>query len=122
MRNNAIQAVFSAVLLFCAAVSVAHSEEDLFDVKTAALYIEQGTAYLKAGDLDSAIDKFEESAAVNPDAQAYYFLGYAYYLKSKRGDAGSREQARENFGKAYELDPGFSPSGGKTTAPDPSAR
>jgi len=98
-----------------------HAEEELFDTKAAAKHIEQGIADLKAKNLDAAISEFEESASINPEAEAFYYLGYAYYLKGRSGDADSRVQSRENFDKAYELDPNFSPSRYKPAEPAPAA-
>jgi tetratricopeptide (TPR) repeat protein len=96
-----------------------HAEEELFDTKEAARHLDQGIAYLKAKNLDAAISEFEETAAINPEAEAYYYLGYAYYLKGRRGDADSRVQSRENFDQAYDIDPNFSPMRYKTGEPMP---
>jgi tetratricopeptide (TPR) repeat protein len=88
----------------------AFSADELFDTKAAAQHTEKGIEHLKGKDLDAAIKEFEASVAINPDAEAYYFLGYTYYLKGKTGDGESRKLSRENFDKAYELNPNFSPS------------
>jgi tetratricopeptide (TPR) repeat protein len=95
-----------------------HTEE-LFDTKTAAKHFDQGMAYLNAKNLDAAISEFEESASLNPEAEVYYYLGYAYYLKGRSGDAESRVQARENFDSAYDIDPNFSPMRYKSGEPAP---
>ncbi len=91
------------------------AEEELFDTKAASQHLDQGVAYLKAKNFDAAISEFETSAGINPDAEAYYYLGYAYYLKGRTGDEESRNKSRENFERAYEIDPNFSPSRFKPT-------
>lgn len=102
-------------MLFLTAFSLgnivpAYSADELFDTKAASAHTEKGIEHLKKKDLDAAIREFEESVSINPDAEAYYFLGYAYYLKGKTGDGESRKRSKENFEKAYELNPGFTPS------------
>jgi tetratricopeptide (TPR) repeat protein len=85
------------------------AEEELFDAKAAAQHIEQGIERLNAKDYDAAIAEFEESATISPEAEAYYYLGYTYYLKGRAKDGGNRNLSRENFEKAYEIDPSFTP-------------
>jgi tetratricopeptide (TPR) repeat protein len=97
----------------------AFSAEEPFDTATAAKHVEQGVAFLKAKNFDAAINEFEEAASVNPDAEAYYYLGYAYYLKGKKGDGESRKKSRESFEKAYEINPNFTPSRYKPAGPAP---
>lgn len=86
------------------------AEEELFDTQAANQHLDQGIAYLKMKNFDAAIREFDASADINPDAEAYYYLGYAYYLKGRTGDGESRSKSRENFERAYEIDPNFSPS------------
>ena len=93
-----------------AAANIAFAEEELFDTKEANSYFEQGIKYLQTKKLDSAVTALEESVSIAPNAEAYYFLGYAYYLKGRSGDAESRKKAIENFENAYELEPGFTPT------------
>lgn len=88
--------------------------EELFDTKTASAHIEKGIAHLKADNYAEAIKEFEESTAIYPGAEAYYFLGYSYYLGSKNGDGKSRNKAMESFERTYELDPNFTPTRSKT--------
>lgn len=90
--------------------SVCFAEEEIFDIKAAAAHIEKGIHHLKAKKYDAAISEFEEAAAIHPEAEPFYYLGYAYYLKGKAGDEESRQKAIENFGKAYDLDPNFTPT------------
>lgn len=90
--------------------SVCLAEEEIFDIKAAAAHIEKGIHHLKAKKYDAAISEFEEAAAIHPEAEPFYYLGYAYYLKGKAGDEESRQKAIENFGKAYDLDPNFTPT------------
>jgi tetratricopeptide (TPR) repeat protein len=85
------------------------AEEELFDTKAAVQHLEQGIAHLNAKHYDAAIAEFEESAAISPEAEAYYYLGYAYYLKGRTKDGENRNLSRENFEKAYEIDPNFTP-------------
>src|SRR5574341_815395 len=122
MRRKTISLVLVAAL--CAGFgATAYSTEELFDTKAAAMHTEKGVEYLRTKKFDSAIKEFEEAAATAPDADAYYYLGYAYYMKGKTGgDGESRKKARENFDKAYELDPNFTPSKlklGEPARPEP---
>ncbi len=92
--------------------------EELFDTKTASDHIEKGIAKLKAGSYDAAIGEFEEASSISPDAEAYYYLGYAYYMKGKKtGDGDSRKKSLEYFNEAYEIDPNFTPSRYKPAMP-----
>ncbi len=108
MRRIMVILMVSAVVL--AAFHLAGAEEELFDTKAAAAHIEKGITHLKNKNYDAAINELEEAADINPDAEAYYYLGYAYYMKGKKGDAESRKKSIEAFDKAYELNPGFTPS------------
>ena len=112
----------SAVWIFCIALMcsplAALAQEDLFDSKAASEHMEKGVAHLKAKKIDAAISEFEASAEINPDAEAYYFLGYAYYLKGRAGDAESRRLSREYFDEAYAIEPNFSPSRYKPAEPN----
>ena len=103
-----------AMLLILALVLVplatAFAEEDLFDTAGAAPHVKQGIAHLKAKKISAAIAEFEKAAAIAPEAETYYYLGYAYYLQGKQKDGASRKKSREYFEKAYDLDPNFSPS------------
>ncbi len=86
------------------------ADEDLFDTKEAAVHLEKGISYLKNKKYDAAIKELDDAASINPDAESYYYLGYAYYMKGKTGDAESRKKSIECFDKAYELNPAFTPS------------
>jgi tetratricopeptide (TPR) repeat protein len=116
MGTHRILKVVLAILLGLAPLA-AHAADELFDTKEAAQHIEKGVAHLKAKNFDAAIGEFEESAELNPDAEAYYYLGYAYYLKGRNGDAESRALSRENFEKTYEIDPNFTPTRYKPAQP-----
>lgn len=118
MAYNRSLIVVLTVLLSMVAVP-AFSEEELFDTATASKYIEQGISCLKAKDYDAAIKEFVKSAAIAPEADAYYYLGYAYYMKSRKVDGESRRMSLENFEKAYEIDPNFTPTRYKTAEPAP---
>jgi tetratricopeptide (TPR) repeat protein len=108
MRRTVAILVVSAVVF--AGVQLANAEEELFDTKTATAHVEKGLAHLKDKKYDSAISELEEAVSINPDAEAYYYLGYAYYMQGKKGDTESRKKAIESFDKVYELNPGFTPS------------
>jgi len=117
--NNKIVMAFFITILACLVATPSHSAEELFDTATATKHLEKGISFLKAKKYDAAIGEFEQSAEVNPDAEAYYYLGYTYYLKGRKGDEASRKKSRENFDKAYEINPNFSPSRFKPTEPAP---
>jgi tetratricopeptide (TPR) repeat protein len=55
------------------------------------------------------------------EAEAYYYAGYAYYLKGRSGDEDSRQKSVEYFDRAYEINPNFSPNKFKPTEPVPGA-
>jgi tetratricopeptide (TPR) repeat protein len=102
--------VVTMVILLCLGVQFAAAEDDLFDTKAAAEYLEKGLAQLRTKNVEEAISALEESVAIAPQAEAYYYLGYAYYLKGRSGDGESRKLSIESFEKAYDLEPGFTPT------------
>ena len=106
--NRSLIYVLTAMLSMAAAP--AFPAEEVFDTATASRHLEQGISHLKAKDFDAAITEFDESASISPEAEAYYYLGYAYYMKSKKSDGENRQRALENFDRAYEIDPNFSPT------------
>ncbi len=111
MKKNklTVLCVFAAMLVVAPVLS--HSEEELFDTKAAMQHTEKGIAHLKAKNYDAAAKEFEESSTIYPDAEAFYYLGYAYYMKGKiRNDGESRKKSMENFQRAYELNPNFTPT------------
>ena len=111
------------VIAFVPAGWAAEKEEPLFDTKAATADLEKGLSLVKAKKYDDAIQLFEEAAATNPDveAEAYYYAGYAYYMKSKSGDEDSRQKSIEFFDRAYEINPNFSPNKFKPAEPMPGA-
>jgi tetratricopeptide (TPR) repeat protein len=109
--------VIIAALAFACLPATAVAEEELFDTKAAAAHIEKGIHLLKAKKTDAAIQEFEEAVAAAPEAEAYYLLGYAYYLKSKTGDDDARQKSIENFDMAYQINPNFSPNKFKPAEP-----
>ena len=121
MKKKSLLVVLFLIALLGAAVFPAHADEELFDTKAAAQHMDNGIAYLKAKNFDAAIREFEAAEEINPDAEAYYYLGYAYYLKGRTGDKESRIKSRENFKNAYEIDPNFTPTRLKPTEPAPAA-
>ena len=111
MRTIIVSALLSAAVLAGGAPQQARAAEELFDTKAASAHIEKGISHLKSKNYDAAIKEFEESASVSPDAEPYYYLGYAYYMKAKKtNNPESRKKSMENFAKAYELNPNFTPS------------
>ena len=122
MKNKSLLVVLFLIALLGAAVFPAHADEELFDTKAAAQHMDNGIAYVKAKNFDAAIREFEAAAEINPDAEAYYYLGYAYYLKGRTGDKESRIKSRENFKNAYEIDPNFTPTKLKPTEPVPATQ
>ncbi len=122
MRTIIVSAFLSAAILAGGAPQQARAAEELFDTKAASAHIEKGINHLKSKNYDAAIKEFEESASVSPDAEPYYYLGYAYYMKAKKtNDPESRKKSMENFAKAYELNPNFTPSRFKPEATPPEA-
>jgi tetratricopeptide (TPR) repeat protein len=115
--NRSLIYVLTAMLSMAAAP--AFPAEEVFDTATASRHLEQGISHLKAKDFDAAITEFDESAAISPEAEAYYYLGYAYYMKSRKSDGEDRKKALENFDRAYEIDPNFSPTRFKPSEPAP---
>lgn len=103
-----------ATVLWFSAVPLIMAEEELFDSKTATEHLEKGLSHLKARNYGSAVTELEESITYSPNAEAYYYLGYAYYLVGRSGDAESRKKSIECFDKCYELNPGFRPTRYKT--------
>jgi tetratricopeptide (TPR) repeat protein len=97
----------------------AYPADELFDTATASKHIERGISFLKVKDFDAAIKEFDESVTIAPEAEAYYYLGYAYYMKSRKAGGESRRMSLDSFEKAYEIDPNFSPTGYKPSEPAP---
>jgi len=93
---------------------MASAEEELFDTKAAVQHVEKGISLLHAKKYNAAIEEFEQSIQIAPEAEAYYYLGYAYYLRGRNGDLENKALSRENFEKAYEIDPNFTPSRTRT--------
>lgn len=123
MRGKIACILMIMMVIAFAPAGWAAEEEPLFDTKTAAADLEKGLGLVKAKKYDAAIELFEEAAATNPDveAEAYYYAGYAYYLKSKSGDEDSRQKSIEYFDRAYEINPNFSPNKFKPAEPLPGA-
>jgi tetratricopeptide (TPR) repeat protein len=115
--NRSLITVLTVMVSFIAAP--AFPEDGLFDTAAASKHMEQGISCLKAKDFDAAIHEFNELAAIAPEADAYYYLGYAYYMKSRKADGEGRKLSLENFEKAYEIDPHFSPTRFKPSEPAP---
>jgi len=111
MINNRLAALCVLAFVLMLAPAVGRSAEELFDTKAATQHTEKGIAHLKAKNYDAAAKEFEESSAIYPDAEAFYYLGYAHYMKGKiSNDGESRKKSMENFDRAYELNPNFTPT------------
>ncbi|MFA5073295.1 MAG: hypothetical protein WC539_05300 [Nitrospirota bacterium] len=108
--------IISLCLMIGAAVP-AFSAEELFDTEASSKHISEGRALLHQKKFDAAIQQFEAASEINPNAESFFYAGYAYYLKGRNGNEESLKKSRENFDKAYELDPGFSPL--RTPAAEP---
>jgi tetratricopeptide (TPR) repeat protein len=111
--------VFVLTVIVSMAAAPAYPADELFDNATASKLMEQGISFLKANNFDAAIQEFDELTSVAPEAEAYYYLGYAYYMKGRKVDGDSRRLSMENFEKAYEIDPNFSPTRYKPSEPAP---
>ena len=118
MLKNLLLVILSTIIS-TGIIATVHAEEELFDTKTASVHLEKGLEYLKAKKFDAAINELEEAASIHPDAEAFYYLGYAYFMKGKNQDGESRKKSMESFEKAYELDPGFTPTKLKPAEPMP---
>lgn len=105
-----IRIILFAIMSLIVLQGTGFAEEDLFDTKAASVHSEKGISSLKTRDYDAAVNELEEALSIAPDAETYYYLGYAYYMKGKSGDVESRKKSIENFDKAYELDPRFTPN------------
>jgi tetratricopeptide (TPR) repeat protein len=119
LRNILLMLSTGLLLSHLMSFMPAVAEEDLFDTKAASAYLEKGIGHLRSQKYDAAINELEESVAIAPEAEAYYYLGYAYYMKGRSGDSDSRKKSIENFDKAYELNPNFSPNRFKPSEPVP---
>jgi tetratricopeptide (TPR) repeat protein len=111
--------IFVLTVMVSMIAAPAYPADELFDSATASKHIERGISFLKSKNFDAAIKEFDESATIAPEAEAYYFLGYAYYMKSKKVDGESRRMSLENFEKAYEINPNFSPARYQPSEPAP---
>jgi tetratricopeptide (TPR) repeat protein len=74
-----------------------------YDPLHAAKSVEVGTFYMKKGEYDAAIDRFQEAARLQPGlAKPYLLLGQVY---EKKGDAGSAVDAYRTYLKLYRTAP-----------------
>jgi tetratricopeptide (TPR) repeat protein len=111
--------IFVLTAMISMVAASAFAADELFDTAAASKHIEQGISFLKAKNFDAAIREFDKSAVIAPEAEAYYYLGYAHYMKGKNSDGESRKKSLENFEKAYEIDPNFTPTRYKPSEPTP---
>jgi len=111
--------IVALTIMACMVAAPAYPADELFDTATASKHIDQGISFLKAKDFDAAIKEFDEAATIAPEAEAYYYLGYAYYMKGKKGDGENRKMSLDYFDKAYGIDPNFSPTRYQPSEPAP---
>ncbi|HAS54177.1 MAG: hypothetical protein A2X56_11290 [Nitrospirae bacterium GWC2_57_13] len=110
MLGKTAMAVLFAALITGLPVLV-NAAEPLFDTEALSQLIDKGIEHLQAKKYDAAITEFTDATYIAPNAEAFYYLGYAYYMKGKnRNDPESRKNAMENFTRAYEIDPNFTPT------------
>jgi TolA-binding protein len=87
-----ITLVITAVLFISLTFIPAHAET-----------LEQAYSLFYKGDRAEAISMIEGYVKDNPEPQAYYFLGYAYY------EMQDMDKSREYFIKAYKMKSFYSP-------------
>jgi tetratricopeptide (TPR) repeat protein len=74
--------------------------------------IDAGIAAFKRRRFTQAEAEFSRAVSADPgSAAAHFYLGYTHYKMGEppRRMNAHKERAREEFAKAYELDPGFRP-------------
>jgi tetratricopeptide (TPR) repeat protein len=74
--------------------------------------IDAGIAAFKRRRFTQAEAEFSRAVAADPgSAAAHFYLGYTHYKMGEppRRMNAHKERAREEFARAYELDPGFRP-------------
>ncbi|MGD0883779.1 MAG: tetratricopeptide repeat protein [Thermodesulfovibrionales bacterium] len=86
--------ILLAAAVVIALTSLAYAQEETYDKAL--------RAYLKK-DFKTTVKYLKEYVAQNPDADAYYLLGYANYKLKNRKDAIGY------FREAYLIDPNFTP-------------
>ncbi len=90
MKISVLVVIFLSLLLF----SVCWANE---------ASLERAYSLYYKGDKEAAISMVEAYVEDSPDANAFYFLGYAYY------EMHEMDKAREYFNEAYRLKSFFSP-------------
>jgi superkiller protein 3 len=74
-------------------------------VFTPPLYTYLARAYLDAGRIDEALRRAQQGALLPPEsAEAHYWLGQVYQARGADGDV---QAARDAYGRALELRPGY---------------
>jgi len=98
--NRLIWAALLGILMGSTSVSAG----ELFDTEKAKQHFNVGLDLYFKMNYENAIREFQEAAQIDPEnANAYYFMGYAYYkLKDMK-------KAMEVFDQAYEVDAKYSP-------------
>jgi TolA-binding protein len=74
-----------------------------------------GLAAYRKRKFAAAADAFRKAVAADPSsAAAHYYLGYSIYKQAEKKVRNSpgKQQAAEEFAKAYSLDPAFRPTWG----------
>ena len=80
------------------------SAQELFDVKSSNEQFSRGVNLYYQDNYQESLTAFEEAVRINPDnAEAFYFIGYAYYKEGKFS------KASDAFKTAYDLNHEYSP-------------
>jgi tetratricopeptide (TPR) repeat protein len=80
---------------------------------TARSYIASGISLYKKRRFRAAADEFRKAVDADPgSAPAQYYLGYTLYKigEPTRRLTTEKQESKEHFAKAFELDPGFRPT------------
>jgi Flp pilus assembly protein TadD len=81
--------------------------------------ISSGILAFKKRNFARAEDEFEKAVEANPQsAAAHFYLGYTIYKRTepKRPFHPDKQKAADEFKKAFDLDPAFTPDWGKVPA------
>ncbi len=113
--------IWNAILL-TAATLAAPQDEGATAKSTASApaesSIDAGILAFKKRNFARAEDEFEAAVSANPkSAAAHFYLGYTIYkrVEPKRPFHPDKQKAADEFKKAFELDPSFTPDWGRGT-------
>jgi len=103
-------AIVLTALLAVPAAAIAADTDDSLNV---------GITAFKKRNFKRAEEEFEKAVDADPkSAAAHFYLGYAIYKRAepKRPFHPDKQKAKDEFAKAFELDPNFEPDWGKRPA------